>query len=97
MIVSFLAFLAESLVGIGFFMMSAIIGDLINGVLDESDSSLFHGLMLSTFFTVIILFLVFLRHNYQMRNSTVFVEIRQALTGLIYRKSLRLSLRALST
>lgn len=98
MIVALLAFLAESFVGIGFFLMSSIIGDLVDGVLlEESDPSLTHGLILSSLFTILTLFLVFLRHNYQMRNSTVFVEIRQALTGLIYRKSLRLSLRSLST
>ena len=72
-IVALLAFIAESLVGVGFFLMSLLIRNLVEGTADNPAHSQTEGLVLSGVFTAITILLVFIRHNYQLRNSTTFV------------------------
>lgn len=45
-------------------------------------------------FSASLIFLVYVRHNYQQMNSITFLEIRQSLVALIYQKVLNLDLRS---
>ncbi len=78
MMVAFLAFIAEALVGVGFYLMSRIIENLVSGVDPQLQHlhPIYEGYVLSSAFVLLTIILVFFRHNYQMYNSTTFVEIR---------------------
>ena len=55
-----------------------------------------HVWSLCAAFALSLLLLVFLRHNYMVQNSVLFLEIRQSLTALLYQKSLNLGLRSVA-
>lgn len=84
-----LAFFAEALVGVGFYLLALIINSIITDARQ-------HVWSLCAAFALSLLLLVFLRHNYMVQNSVLFLEIRQSLTALLYQKSLNLGLRSVA-
>ncbi len=89
-------FVTESLVGVAFFLMAKIIDNLIAGASDSEAHPFSNGLAYSFCFAALLVVIVFMRHNYYLANSVTMVEMRQSLTALIFRKTLKLSLRSLS-
>lgn len=95
LLIAFCGFLGESLSGVGFYLIALIIENLIGGVSDRERYSLAQGMWLCGLFTLSLASSVIIRHNYQLMNASLFVQIRESLSSLIYRKALRLSLRSL--
>lgn len=90
-------FVTESLVGVVFFLMAKIVDNLVEGVNNSSDYPIEEGILYALGFTLLLILIVFMRHNYYTSNSVTMVEMRQSISALIYRKTLKLSLRSLSS
>ena len=87
--VAVIGFLSESLMGVSFYLLSSIIDNLIDG---DIQLSLIYGAI----YSVILFMTLITRDIYQLVNSELFVIIRQGLSGLLYKKSVRLGLRSIS-
>ena len=74
--------------------MGITIDNLINGVIEPNIHSLGHGLLLASIYSVGILTINLLRQNYELDNSLLFVEIRSALSSLIYAKIFTLNTKS---
>lgn len=74
--------------------MGITIDNLINGVIEPNTYSLAHGLLLASIYSVGILTINLLRQNYELDNSLLFVEIRSALSSLIYAKIFTLNTKS---
>lgn len=90
-------FITESLVGVAFFLMAKIVDNLVEGVDNRSEYPLEDGILYAVGFTLLLTLIVFMRHNYYTANSVTMVEMRQSISALVFRKTLRLSLRSLSS
>lgn len=74
--------------------MGLTIDNLINGVLAPTTHDLMYGLLLATSYSFGILMINVLRQNYELDNSLLFVEIRSALSSLIYGKIFALNTKS---
>ena len=70
-------------------MASLLIDALVDGDIQLSG-------IYAIVFTLSLSITLLTRHGYWLGNAELFVIIRQALTGLLYKKSVRLGLRSIS-
>ena len=75
--------------GLTFYLTSLLIDTLVDG-----DISL--GLTYAGIMTASLCLTLSTRHFYQIKGAEVFVILRQGLSGLLYKKSVRLGLRSIS-
>lgn len=87
--IAVIGFISESLMGVAFYLISLIIDNLIEGDIQLS-------LIYAAIFTVALVITLITRDIYQLINSELFILIRQGLSGLLYKKSVRLGLRSIS-
>ena len=87
--IAVLGFISESLMGVAFYLTSFLIQNLVDGNIEE-------GLYYCTGFACCVILIVLLRFRYQVTNAALFVQIREGLSGLLYKKSLKLGLRSIS-
>lgn len=75
--------------GLSFYFMALLIENL-----SSSESS--EGVQNSALFAACLLIALLSRHAYIIKNSLLFIQIRQAITSLVYVKTLNLHIKALS-
>lgn len=96
LVITLIACIAESLVGLSFLLMGSTIDNLIYGLQEPGQHSLTQGLVLAGAYSLAILTINLLRQNYELNNSLLFVEIRSALSSLVYGKIFTLNSKSLS-
>ncbi len=69
--------------GVSYYFMALLIDALVDG--NPRD-----GLLHSVAFGVCVVGSLLLRHSYIVRNSLLFINIRQAITALLYENALKL-------
>ena len=87
--ISLVGFFSESLIGVSFYLISLLIDTLVDGDIDQ-------GLIYAALFTASLSSTLLTRHVYQVANAELFIMIRQGLSGLLYKKSVRLGLYSVS-
>ncbi len=90
-----IAAITESIAALSFYLLAKMIDLLLEewpNHLSYSSTSVLYASLLSVF----SFFIAIIRHNYLQAATTLALQARQALSGLIFRKALAISTRSLS-